>query len=90
MEYDKTTTSSGPIPACDTHTTAPLSSGRGHVRVKCDAIDTAALAAPLTFPFSGRTAKNRFLKAPMTERLCRWNADGEDVVRLHREVHPRE
>lgn len=23
---------------------------------------------------------NRFLKAPMTERLCRWNSEGEDIV----------
>ncbi|EME45535.1 hypothetical protein DOTSEDRAFT_62043 [Dothistroma septosporum NZE10] len=42
-------------------------------------VDTSRLKEPVTFPFSGRTAKNRFLKAPMTERLCAWNSDGEDI-----------
>ncbi|KXT17524.1 hypothetical protein AC579_3227 [Pseudocercospora musae] len=34
---------------------------------------------PRQCAFSGRTAKNGFLKAPMTERLCKWNAAGEDI-----------
>lgn len=40
------------------------------------------MAEPVTFAFSGRTAMNRFLKAPMTERLCKWNDEdkGEDIV----------
>ncbi|KAK8120134.1 hypothetical protein PG999_004254 [Apiospora kogelbergensis] len=37
------------------------------------------LKQPLRFPFSGRTANNRFLKAPMTERLCQWNTSDEDI-----------
>ncbi|OHF01506.1 hypothetical protein CORC01_03262 [Colletotrichum orchidophilum] len=32
------------------------------------------LAQPLTFPFSGRTAKNRFLKSAMAESLATWSA----------------
>lgn len=45
--------------------------------------ELAVLAEPITFEFSGKTAPNRFLKAPMTERLCRWNDEekGEDEVR---------
>lgn len=35
--------------------------------------DPSPLAQPLKFEFSGRTAKNRFLKAAMTERLSSWD-----------------
>ena len=55
--------------------------GRGRMRVQGDIVNTKALRQPLTFAFSGRTAMNRLLKAPMTERLCRWNREGEDIVR---------
>ncbi|KAF2103929.1 FMN-linked oxidoreductase [Rhizodiscina lignyota] len=51
----------------------------GTARIAGDEVDVSVLAEPLTFEFSGRTAKNRFLKAPMTERLCAWNKDGEDI-----------
>ncbi|KAF9893418.1 hypothetical protein FE257_010730 [Aspergillus nanangensis] len=51
----------------------------GHIRMESQPIDTSPLQQPLTFAFSGRTAKNRFLKAPMTERLCTWNRDDEDI-----------
>ena len=46
--------------------------------------DISILAEPIAFEFSGKTAMNRFLKAPMTERLCRWNDEekGEDIVSL--------
>jgi hypothetical protein len=58
--------------------------GKGHLRIKGDAIDTAVLRENITFPFSGRVAKNRMLKAPMTERLCRWpDNHQEDNVTLH-------
>lgn len=53
--------------------------GEGLLRVKGEKVDIAPLQQSITFPFSGRTAKNRFLKAPMTERLCHWNKDGEDI-----------
>lgn len=55
--------------------------GRGSLRTKAEAVDTTVLASPLTFEFSGRTAKNRFLKAPMTERLCSWSGPNNDIVR---------
>jgi hypothetical protein len=43
-------------------------------------IDTTVLEQPITFPFSRRTAPNRLLKAPMTERLCQWSKEGQDIV----------
>lgn len=36
--------------------------------------DASKLGQELKFEFSGRTAKNRFLKAAMTERLSSWDA----------------
>jgi 2,4-dienoyl-CoA reductase-like NADH-dependent reductase (Old Yellow Enzyme family) len=33
----------------------------------------AVLSQPITFPNSGLTATNRFLKSAMTERLCTFN-----------------
>ncbi|KAB2578889.1 NADH-dependent flavin oxidoreductase nadA [Lasiodiplodia theobromae] len=36
-------------------------------------VDLSPLGAPLTFPFSGKTAPNRFLKAAMSERLSSWS-----------------
>lgn len=36
-------------------------------------VDPSALGVPLTFPFSKRTAPNRFLKGAMTERLSSWS-----------------
>lgn len=53
--------------------------GEGLLRVKGGDVDISILKESITFAFSGRTAKNRFLKAPMTERLCHWNKDGEDI-----------
>lgn len=84
MEYDKSTQPgpSKPVPSAPggPHT---KSDTRAHLRVDSEAgLDISALAQPLKFEFSGKTAKNRFLKAPMTERLCRWNDEekGEDIV----------
>ncbi|GJC87463.1 NADH-dependent flavin oxidoreductase nadA [Colletotrichum liriopes] len=37
-------------------------------------VDPKPLAEPLKFEFSGKTAKNRFLKGAMTERLSTWDA----------------
>ena len=42
-------------------------------RVPSDTSDASPLAQPLLFPFSGKTAPNRFLKAAMTERLSSWS-----------------
>lgn len=85
MEYD--TTTGPPQPAVPAAPGAPHSTKdpRAHLRAESDAdVDVSPLAQPLVFEFSGKTAMNRFLKAPMTERLCRWNdlEKGEDVVSL--------
>ncbi|EMC98898.1 hypothetical protein BAUCODRAFT_120188 [Baudoinia panamericana UAMH 10762] len=66
MEYDKAVASGPPEAKNYPHESGPE-------------VDTSVLKEPITFTFSGRTAMNRFLKAPMTERLCKWNAEGEDV-----------
>lgn len=86
MEYDKSTTPAPqkPVPSAPDgpHTT---SDDRAHLRVESDgSADISMLAQPITFAFSGKTAMNRFLKAPMTERLCKWNDEdnGEDIVSL--------
>jgi 2,4-dienoyl-CoA reductase-like NADH-dependent reductase (Old Yellow Enzyme family) len=42
-------------------------------RYQSDSSDASPLGQPLKFEFSGRTAKNRFLKAAMTERLSSWD-----------------
>ncbi|KAL6250324.1 hypothetical protein RBB50_002625 [Rhinocladiella similis] len=78
MEYDTSTLRDEPIKSGQTekYTNSPL---RGNSRAKSDRVDVSVLKEPITFAFSGRTAKNRFLKAPMTERLCRWNKEGEDI-----------
>lgn len=54
--------------------------GRGLLRLESDASGIDVLRDSIKLPFSGRVAKNRFLKAPMTERLCSWNVDSEDIV----------
>ena len=63
--------SSTPLPPAKPYrsTTTGLP-GRGHSRVKGDGnVDTKLLSQPITFPFSDRTARNRLLEAPITERL---------------------
>ena len=42
-------------------------------RYASDDVDPAPLAQPLHFPYSKKTAPNRFLKAAMTERLSTWD-----------------
>lgn len=82
MEYDKTTAQGSPEAENYPHSTTTHKEGNGRQRVKSDEnADISKLAESIEFPFSKRVAKNRFLKAPMTERLCHWNKDGEDIVR---------
>ncbi|KNG89829.1 hypothetical protein ANOM_002849 [Aspergillus nomiae NRRL 13137] len=38
-------------------------------------VDASPLGRPLEFPFSGRAARNRFLKGAMSERLSSWSED---------------
>jgi 2,4-dienoyl-CoA reductase-like NADH-dependent reductase (Old Yellow Enzyme family) len=45
------------------------------VRCQSEACDVSRLDRPLKFEFSGKTAKNRFLKAAMTERLSSWDPE---------------
>lgn len=42
-------------------------------RFQSDSKDATPLGRPLKYEFSGKTAKNRFLKAAMTERLSSWD-----------------
>lgn len=42
-------------------------------RWSSESSDASPLARPLTFEFSGRIAKNRFLKGAMSERLASWD-----------------
>lgn len=43
-------------------------------RLPAEPVDPTPLGQPLAFDFSGKTAKNRFLKGAMTERLSTWDA----------------
>ena len=43
------------------------------IRYESDGVSPAPLGQPLHFDFSGKTAKNRFMKAAMTERLSSWD-----------------
>ena len=75
MEYDTATTEGYAAPEANNyvHESTTGSEGQGRMRVKGSDVDIGPLKETITFPFSGRTAKNRFLKAPMTERL--WYVD---------------
>ncbi|KAK7885706.1 hypothetical protein LTR67_010057 [Exophiala xenobiotica] len=79
MEYDTSTLKDPPITPGHTTEKTNAGSARGYIRAKSEQADVSVLKEPLTFSFSGRTAKNRVLKAPMTERLCYWNKEGEDI-----------
>lgn len=48
-------------------------------RFETEHVDVSPLAQPLTFEFSGKTAKNRFLKAAMSERMSSW--DPKDLAK---------
>ncbi|EXJ65206.1 hypothetical protein A1O7_01547 [Cladophialophora yegresii CBS 114405] len=84
MEYDTSTIKADPITDGakqeQGYEKNPVQANRGHIRAQSKPVDVSILNEPVTFAFSGRTAKNRFLKAPMTERLCHWNKEGEDIV----------
>lgn len=80
MEYDTSTLQGNPIQSA---AGVDQNDNRGHARIPSRPVDVSILKAPITFAFSGRIAKNRLLKAPMTERLCRWNKEGEDIVILN-------
>jgi hypothetical protein len=57
--------------------------GHGNLRVHSETVDVSILKEKIVFPFSGKVAPNRFLKAPMTERLCPWPENhAEDKVGL--------
>lgn len=79
MEYDRSIVAGPPEAESYVHQSTHSGGKDGHLRVKGPKVDTSVLGESITFPFSGRTAKNRFLKAPMTERLCKWNKEGEDI-----------
>ena len=79
MEYDKATTATPATPESKNYPHESQRSNNGCLRVAGPIVDTSPLAQSITFSFSGRTAKNRFLKAPMTERLCHWNKDDEPI-----------
>ncbi|KAK8084661.1 hypothetical protein PG997_005932 [Apiospora hydei] len=83
VEYDAVTATGKPEAENYAHeSVTPVDPRGGKLRVKGPALsqdELDILRQPLMFPFSGRTAKNRFLKAPMTERLCQWNKEGEDI-----------
>ena len=42
-------------------------------RFPSDHVSPASLGEPLKFEFSGLTAKNRFMKAAMSEHLASWD-----------------
>jgi hypothetical protein len=81
MEYDNATTKDSAPPEAKNYPHESTAGGKndGRLRIKGSEVDVSALKESITFPFSGRTAKNRFLKAPMTERLCHWNKDDEGI-----------
>lgn len=66
MEYDKVTAQGSPESKNYPHESVKGGENNGRLRVKGPEVDVSPLAESITFPFSGRTAKNRFLKAPMT------------------------
>ncbi|KAF2032835.1 FMN-linked oxidoreductase [Setomelanomma holmii] len=79
MEYDKSTTSGASEAQSYPHESTNAGGRNGKLRVQGAKTDVSGLAESITFPFSGRTAKNRFLKAPMTERICHWPEDASDI-----------
>lgn len=44
-------------------------------RYESDGSDSSPLGQPLKFEFSGRTARNRFMKAAMSEHISSWDAE---------------
>ncbi|KAK0255151.1 hypothetical protein LTR91_007734 [Friedmanniomyces endolithicus] len=79
MEYDMAAGTGAPESKTYPHESVTSEGNEGKMRIKAPKVDVSVLAEPITLPFSGRTARNRFLKAPMTERLCHWNQEGEEI-----------
>ncbi|KAK5996169.1 NADH-dependent flavin oxidoreductase nadA [Cladobotryum mycophilum] len=48
-------------------------------RYEASQVDPSPLGQPLTFEFTGQTAKNRFFKSAMSERLSSW--DDQDLTK---------
>lgn len=63
MEYDKVTTEGAPEARTYLHDSVKGGDNNGRLRVEGPEVDVGPLKESITFPFSGRTAKNRFLKA---------------------------
>ncbi|KAE9970090.1 hypothetical protein BLS_005080 [Venturia inaequalis] len=51
-------------------------------RIVGEKVDTKLLGEKIVLPFSGRKVKNRFMKAPMTERMCDWPENHHEDVTL--------
>jgi len=62
-EHDESTAASPPHAKNHAHESMAPRGKNGHLRVKGPSVDVGVLKEPITFAFSGRTAKNRFLKA---------------------------
>jgi hypothetical protein len=81
MEYDKSALSAPSEARSFPHKSTPSGGHDGKLRVQGLETDVSILNEPITFPFSGRVAKNWFLKASMTKRLCHWpTTDDPDIV----------
>lgn len=63
MEYDKVAAKGEPEAKNYPHESVKGSGNGGRLRVKGPEVDVSPLRESITFPYSGRTAKNRFLKA---------------------------
>lgn len=63
MEYDKSTAQGPPEANNFPHDSIEGGENGGRLRIKGPKVDVGPLRESITFPFSGRTAKNRFLKA---------------------------
>jgi hypothetical protein len=62
MEYDKSSASGVPEAQSFHHESTPVGGRDGKLRVQGPHTDVSILNESITFPFSGRVAKNRFLK----------------------------
>ena len=80
MDYSASTLKADSVSAATDHGENGGIFARGRIRAESKPADLSVLKESVTFAFSGRTANNRLLKAPMTERLCHWNKEGEDIV----------
>lgn len=63
MEYDKVVVGGAPESKNYPHESIAGGQNAGRLRVKGPEVDVSPLKQSITLPFSGRTAKNRFLKA---------------------------